>query len=210
MIGACRVILNGVDALLFDLGGVVTDIDFNRVLARWAHSADCDQADLKSRFAADAPYRQHEIGALSDQDYFASLRSSLRIDISDAQFLDGWNDIFVGEMPGMAAVLKRAAKAMPLYAFSNTNPAHVLHWSKRYAAICSHFTEMFLSSTIGMRKPDAAAFDYVIEQIGVPAERIVFFDDVLENVHGGAARGLRAVHVATRSTVAESLAPLLV
>ena len=201
--------LNGVDALLFDLGGVVTDIDFNRVLARWARFAGCDQAALKSRFVADLPYRQHEIGTLSDEDYFASLRLSLQIDISDAQFLEGWNDIFVGEMPGMNAVLKQAAKTMPLYAFSNTNRPHVLHWSKRFEAICSHFTEMFLSSTIGMRKPDAAAFDYVIGRIGVPAERIVFFDDVLENVHGGAARGLRAVHVATRSTVAETLAPLL-
>jgi HAD superfamily hydrolase (TIGR01509 family) len=203
------VILSGAEALLFDLGGVVIDIDFNRVIARLAFHAGVDPTDLKGRFVPDMPYRQHEIGKLSDEAYFVSLRQMLGIDISDAQFLDGWNAIFIGEMPGIAVVLEQVAAKMPLFAFSNTNKPHVQHWSKHYEAVCRHFTEIFLSSTIGLRKPDAAAFDYVVAAIGMPAERIVFFDDVLENVEGAKACGLRGVHVATRSTVAETLAPLL-
>jgi putative hydrolase of the HAD superfamily len=203
------VILTDFDVLLFDLGGVVTEIDFDRATGRWALHAGADPALIKARFTHDSSFKRHETGALSDEAYFASLRSSLGIDISDAQFLAGWNDIFVGEMPGMATVLERAATKLPLYAFSNTNRPHVLHWSKRFDAICSHFTKIFLSSTIGLRKPDAAAFDYVVNEIGVPAGRILFFDDVPENVEGARARGLQAVHVATPSTVAETLAPLL-
>ena len=58
---------------------------------------------------------------------------SLGIGISDAQFLEGWNAIFAGEMPGIAPLLARAAKRLPLYAFSNTNGAHVEHFS---ASLC--------------------------------------------------------------------------
>jgi hypothetical protein len=49
------------------------------------------------------------------------LRQSLGIGLTDAQFLEGWNAIFTGEMPGIAPLLAGAAKRMPLYAFSNTN-----------------------------------------------------------------------------------------
>ena len=36
----------GADALLFDLGKVVIDIDFNRAFARWAAHAGCAAAIL--------------------------------------------------------------------------------------------------------------------------------------------------------------------
>jgi hypothetical protein len=49
-----------VRALLFDLGGVVIEIDFGRVVRAWASSARCDPAVLRQRFALDDAYEQHE------------------------------------------------------------------------------------------------------------------------------------------------------
>jgi hypothetical protein len=37
------------DALLFDLGRVVIDIDFNRAFSRWAEHARCDQKLIRER-----------------------------------------------------------------------------------------------------------------------------------------------------------------
>ncbi|NUR14628.1 MAG: HAD family phosphatase, partial [Bradyrhizobium sp.] len=141
-------------------------------------------------------------------DYFASLRASLGIGISNAQFLEGWNAIFAGEMPDIAELLPRAAKQMPLYAFSNTNRPHVDYFSKEYADLLGHFRELYLSSSIGLRKPDAEAFDHVVTAIGVPAGRIVFFDDLAENVEGARARGLTAVHVTSPRDVGNALKAL--
>ena len=193
------------DALLFDLGRVVLDIDFNRTLTCWAGHAGCEPSDIVGRFVRDEAYRHHEIGRISDQAYFDSLRASLGIGISDAQFLEGWNAIFAGEMPGIAPLLARAAGRLPLYAFSNTNAPHVEHFSKAYADLLGHFREVYLSSAIGLRKPDAAAYDHVVDAIGVPASRIVFFDDLAENVEGARARGLLAVHVGSSADVAAAL-----
>ena len=196
------------DALLFDLGRVVLDIDFSRTLACWAGHAGCEPAQLAGRFGRDEIYHRHETGEISDAEFFVGLRNALRIGISDAQFLEGWNAIFAGEMPGIAPLLARAAKRLPLYAFSNTNSAHVEHFSVAYAGVLGHFREMFLSSAIGLRKPEPAAYDHVVKAIGVPAERIVFFDDLAENIEGARARGLTAVHVTSTDDVAKALAAL--
>jgi glucose-1-phosphatase len=197
------------DALLFDLGRVVLDIDFNKVLACWAGHAGCEPAQLVERFSSRAEFfHRHETGEISDAEFFGALRASLGIGISDAQFLEGWNAIFAGEMPGIAPLLARAGKRLPLYAFSNTNSAHVDHFSVAYAGVLGHFREIFLSSSIGLRKPNAAAFDHVVKAIGIPASRILFFDDSAENIEGARARGLAAVHVTLPGDVAEALAAL--
>jgi glucose-1-phosphatase len=196
------------DVLLFDLGRVVLDIDFNKTLACWAGHAACEPAHLLGRFTRDEIYNRHERGEISDAEFFAALRATLGVKLSDAQFMEGWNAIFTGEMPGIAPLLARAAEQLPLYAFSNTNGAHVEHFSKAYAKILGHFRQMFLSSVIGLRKPDAAAYDHVVKAIGVPAGRIVFFDDLAENIEGARARGLTAVHVRSPGDVAEALGAL--
>ncbi len=196
------------DALLFDIGNVVLDIDFNRVMRVWAAHAGREPAELAGRFVVNDIYRHHETGKIEDAAFFENLRQSLGIAISDAQFLEGWNALFSGEIKGISTLLARAGKRMPLYAFSNTNRPHVAHFSAAYPEVLGHFTELYLSSSIGMRKPDAAAFRHVANAIGAPASRIVFFDDSAENIAGARAYGLTAVHVRSIDDVTAALAAL--
>lgn len=196
------------DALLFDLGRVVLDTDFERTLRHWAECAGVPPEALMARFSPDHAYKRHERGEISDSEFFASLRASLGIDISDAQFLQGWNAVFDGEMTGISELLGRAAARLPLYAFSNTNPAHVAHFSRHFADVLGHFEQVFVSSSIGLRKPDPAAFDHVVRAIGLPTPRIVFFDDLIENVEAARSCGLPAVHVRSIDDVAGALAAM--
>lgn len=196
------------DALLFDLGRVVINFDIERTVTAWAERAGCKPADILARFVRDETFWRYETGLISDEEFFAMLRQSLGVTLSDAELLAGWNATFIGEMPGIAPLLERAATRLPLYAFSNTNNAHVAHFSQHYAKVLSHFREIFLSSTIKLRKPHADAYQHVISAIGVPAERIVFFDDLEENIEGARACGLQAVHVASPTSVAEALTAL--
>ena len=176
--------------------------------ARRDQRLSCLSVSDRPRVSIFAIDKRHERGEISDAEFFATLRGSLGIEVTDAQFLEGWNAIFAGEIPEIAPLLARAARRLPLYAFSNTNRAHEAHFSLAFAGVLGHFQKLFLSSTIGLRKPDAAAYDHVVKEIGVPAERIVFFDDVMENIEGARARGLRAVHVTSTRDVADALAAL--
>ena len=199
---------SGADALLFDLGRVVVDIDFNLAFAKWAEYARCDQAVIARRFLHDDAYKRHERGEIDTDRYFTALRLALGVEISNAQLLDGWNAIFVGEMPGISPLLREVAHRFPLYVFSNSNREHELYWSKRFTAVLRHFREIYVSSTIGLRKPEAEAYHYVVKAIGTSAERIVFFDDTLENVDAARACGLQAFQVKSAAEVADAVANL--
>ena len=196
------------DALLFDLGRVVFDIDFPKALACWAGHAGCEASDIAARFVRDESYQHHETGRITDEAYFESLRRALGIAITDDQFLEGWNAIFAGEMEGISPLLARAARHLPLYVYSNTNRAHVTYFTRVHAETLKPFRELYYSSTIGHRKPDAAGFDHVVKAIGAPASRIVFFDDLADNIQGARACGLTAVHVKSSEDVARALAAL--
>jgi putative hydrolase of the HAD superfamily len=201
--------MQDIDALLFDLGGVIVDVDFARVTRRWAQLAGHDAETLRCRFSLDDAYAQHERGAIDARAYFQSLRSSLGIDITDAEFLDGWNAIFGGVIPGIEPLLARAADRLRLYLFSNSNPTHEKYWVKEYARTLAPFRRVFVSSSLGLRKPDKAAFDRVASEIGVAPHRILFFDDSVQNVAGARAAGLKAVLVRSTGDVAEALSALL-
>jgi HAD superfamily hydrolase (TIGR01509 family) len=152
---------------------------------------------------------RHERGEIDSEEFVANLRTSLGVDISDAQLLDGWNSILVGEMPGVSELLANAAGSFPLYAFTNSNREHEQYWSKQFSGILGNFKEVYVSSTIGLKKPEAEAYDYVVRAIGVSADRILFFDDTLENIEGARARGLQAVHVKSGADLTDALTVLI-
>jgi glucose-1-phosphatase len=193
------------DALLFDLGRVVIDFDLRRTLEAWAVDTGSDPQMMMAALAGNASFHRYETGHLTDAEFFAAVRSELGLDLSHDDLLAGWNEIFIGEMPGIAPLLARAGQPLPLYALSNTNAAHVAHFEDHFADLLTHFRRLFLSSRIGMRKPDAKIYDFVAAEIGIAPERIVFFDDLAENVEAARARGMAAVHVRSSDDVARTL-----
>jgi putative hydrolase of the HAD superfamily len=183
-------------ALLFDLGGVLLEIDFRRAFAAWGDAAGVPAARIAERFSFDGTYHAYERGEIGEREYFGSLRPKLGLSIPDEEFLAGWNAIFVGPAPGVEAMLARLAERWPLYVFSNTSRAHKLYWQERYSALLGPMKEVYCSCDIGLRKPSPEAYADVCRRVGLPAERIAFFDDLEENVHGARRAGLQAFHVA--------------
>ena len=191
----------GVEALLFDLGGVVIEIDFTRAFALWAACAGEPIDTVQARFSFDAFYERHERGEIHVREYFASLRSSLGLDLSDDEFARGWTAIYVGEIPATAALLRRLKDRVPLYAFTNSNPTHQHVWAKDYADILRCFRKVFVSSEMGQRKPQPEAFAAIAADIGVRLDRILFFDDTLDNVEAARAIGMPAIHVQSSADI---------
>jgi len=201
---------NSVEALLFDLGGVVIEIDFDRVFSHWALSSNQSLEIIKSRFAFDSNYERHERGEIDASEYFASLRKSMGINITDEEFTAGWNSLYVGETPGVSMLLSKVGEKLSIYAFTNSNFTHQLLWSKKFKQVLSLFREVFVSSEIGKRKPEPAAFHAISFEIGVKPENILFFDDSLENVVGAKKVGMQTVHVRSPKDIEIALKAFLV
>lgn len=198
-----------IEVLLFDLGGVLIDIHGERVLEHWARCAGVGADILRSRFEIDEAYREHERGERDACGYFAALRDRLGIAISDEDFLTGWNAMLGDEKPDVRTLLDRAARAYPLYLFSNTNAAHHAVWSRTLGSLLQRFQKQFVSSEIRLRKPEPQAFLHVAEAMATAPENVLFFDDVLENIHGARAVGMQAVHVRSSQDIADALAQLM-
>jgi FMN phosphatase YigB (HAD superfamily) len=198
-----------IEALLFDLGRVVIDLDQARAYARWAELAGVPMRDIASlvreRILDGEAYCRHERGEMSDAQFFAHLRRDLKIALSDAQFVDGWNRIFIGEMPGIRRVLASAQGLLPLYAFSNTNAAHQAYWSRNFCELLAPFRKIYVSHELGARKPEPAAFRTVVADMGFAPDRVLYFDDRPENVAGARACGLVAVEVTMAAEIEQVL-----
>jgi putative hydrolase of the HAD superfamily len=184
-----------VEALLFDMGGVLIEIDFDRVFQRWAGLAGVPFEQVKSRFEHGAAYEAHERGEIDAAQFFATQRAALGIDLTDGDFEDGWQRIFGAEIAPTVERLPRLKAGIPLALFSNTNRIHHEYWKRRYADALHPIERHFISCEMGLRKPEREAFEAVGATLGVPLGRILFFDDTMANVEGARVAGLQAVHV---------------
>lgn len=199
-----------VDALLFDFGNIIVDIDFGRVFEAWARAAGVPSAVIAQRFAFDEAYAAHETGEMDAVQYFARLRESLRASLSDDEFRAGWNAIFVAPRAGMRELLAILAAEMPLYLFSNTNALHHAYWREQYRELLRYFSRVFCSHELGVRKPSPHAFLRIAEDVGIAPSRLAFFDDTEQNVRGAREAGLPAYHVTTFAALCDALRDLRV
>jgi glucose-1-phosphatase len=182
-------------ALLFDLGGVVLDIDFDRAISAWAPHSRLPPERLRALFHFDDPYQRHETGKLEAGSYFAHLRELLALECGDEHVQAGFNAIFVREIDETVQLLDAVRTKVPCYAISNTNAVHIAEIERSFPRLLPRFERVFTSHEIGYRKPHPQSFQHVLEAIGVPAEEVLLFDDLQPNVDGARALGMQAVLV---------------
>lgn len=192
-------------ALLFDLGGVVLDIDFDRALAAWARHSRLPLAQLRERFRFDEPYLRHETGALAPDGYFDHLARELELDCDRAAVESGFNALLVGQIGETVDLLAAARRHLPCYALTNTNAVHVAAIERSFPRVLPLFTRVFASHEVGHRKPDPAIFHHVLDAIGLPAPDVLLFDDLAANVEAARGCGLQAVLVRGPADVRDAL-----
>ena len=78
-----------------------------------------------------------------------------------------------------------------------------------YADTLAHFRRVFVSHELGARKPEARAFRRVAREVGLAPERILFFDDLPENVAGAREAGMPGVVVSSPRDFIEAVRPWL-
>ena len=71
----------------------------------------------------------------------------------------------------------------------------------RELGLRSYFDTFIISSRIGCFKPDERIFKAAIDSISLPAERLLFVDDSIENVRKAEQLGLSAVVIARDKTM---------
>lgn len=187
---------------IFDMGNVIIDIDFKRVLGVWSNLSGTPLATLTERFSMGEVFQKHERGEISDEEFAAELSHEMGIALSFEQFSVGWQAVFVGLRADVIDVFKTLREqGHRVVVLSNTNRLHLNYWPEHYPEIEANTDALYLSQDLGMRKPEPRIFEYVLNNEGVTASQAVFFDDVLENVEAARSMGIEAVLVEDKNTV---------
>lgn len=92
---------------IFDLGNVIVDIDFNRVLGARSDLTRIPLATLKQHFTMGEAFHQHERGELSDEDFAAAMCHEMNMPLSYEQFAHGWQAVFVALRPEVITIMHK-------------------------------------------------------------------------------------------------------
>ena len=121
---------------IFDLGNVIVDIDFKRVLGVWSSLSGTPLAVLSERFAMGKLFQQHERGEISDEDFAEGLSAEMGIALSFEQFATGWQAVFVALRPEVIDIMKLLrSEGHRVVVLSNTNRLHCNYWPQHYPQV---------------------------------------------------------------------------
>ena len=195
---------------IFDLGNVIVDIDFNRVLGAWSNFSRVPLATLKQSFTMGEAFHQHERGEISDEVFAEKLCHEMALPLSYEQFSHGWQAIFVALRPEVIAIMhKLREQGHRVVVLSNTNRLHTTFWPDEYPEIIAAADKIYLSQEMGMRKPEARIYQAVLQAEGFSAADAVFFDDNGDNIEGANQLGITSILVTGKETIPDYFAKLL-
>ena len=195
---------------IFDLGNVIVDIDFNRVLGAWSDFSRVPLATLKQSFTMDEPFRQHERGEISDEAFAEALCEEMSLSLSYEQFSAGWQAVFVSLRKEVITIMQQLREqGHRVVVLSNTNRLHTTYWPEQYPQISAAADSIYLSQEMGMRKPEARIYQQVLAEEGYSAADAVFFDDNVDNIEGANRLGITSILVTDKNTLPDYFAKQL-
>ncbi|WP_276869968.1 HAD-IA family hydrolase [Lactococcus taiwanensis] len=187
-------------AIIFDLGGVILDLNFKRMVDQFERLGVQNFAQYFTLQGQVDFFEQLELGQIRSETFFAKLRSVTNTSITDDQIREAWNLILTDFDLSRLSLLTELSVEYPLYLFSNTNAIHAAYFEKRCLEQTGHplsyyFTKIYYSHELHLRKPTIESFKKVLEQAQLEAADTLFIDDNAANIAGAQAAGLRTHHL---------------
>ena len=190
--------------LIFDLGGVILDINMQKALDGFAALG---LAESELRFdkgeAADLMHR-YQLGHFSTEEFCKLVAAKCTPGTTPEQVALAWNSICISIPERKLNALKALKQKANVYLLSNTNDLHwqycLDNWFNAGGNHCEDFFhQVFLSQDLHLEKPHAEIFEHVIKAIGAvrgsETSDTIFLDDNLDNVNAAKSCGIQAEQI---------------
>lgn len=179
------------DVVMLDLGGVVLDVESDRLIHQMAQLLGRPFEDVQGVVYDEELLLPLEVGRITPQAYYEGLRKRLRLSWAYERFVQAWNGIFT-ENQDVTQLMPRLRKRHQLLALTNTNVLHLTHIKTSFPAL-SIFDHWVASCDVGMRKPEPEIYAFAARQAGVRPQAAIYIDDRPELVEAGRSAGLKAI-----------------
>ena len=184
-------------AIVFDLGGVLIDLDFDNCVRSFREILGYERiTEILDLSHQKGIYGDMEAGLISEADFRAAVLKDSRPGCVPADVDRVMAGLLTGMDPAKVKLLERLGEKYPLYGLTNNNEISVarmhaiyeengLDWKKV-------FRKEFISCRMKLMKPSREIFDAAAAEIGFPPAEILFVDDSQKNVDGARAAGWQA------------------
>ena len=189
-------ILKNIRNIVFDLGGVLLNIDPHKTIKAF------NQLGMKQLIGDKGLTYDHEIfymmeqGKLTPDEFRNGVRKLLPGEVTDDQIDAAWTAMLLDFPTIRVELLQKFRNEFGIYLFSNTNAIHVTKYQSIFRnqhgfEVSSLFDKLFHSNEIGYRKPTPESFKKIIQLSGIRPHESLFIDDSNTNVEGAIACGLK-------------------
>lgn len=186
--------------LLFDLGGVIMDIERQRAVDAFKAIGFKDADSYLGEYAQSGSFAALESGLITPEQWRDDIRSHISGHVSDADIDNAFINFLVGIPVHRLEALRRLRSRYGIYLLSNTNP---VMWNTEIARQFrgegrereDYFDGMVTSFEARVMKPEAAIFDYAAEKLGIVPAETLFLDDSQKNCEAARALGWHAACV---------------
>lgn len=194
--------INKIENIVFDLGGVLLDLDHQRTYDKMNEVLNVDFYPHNHDGSIVQMLEDFEKGKVNTETFIWNLQRQANGKVpSGNQVVEAWNAMLIGWKPDKFDLLNTLREKYKLFLLSNTNAIHyqwirsslqnrhgIEDFEKQF------FDMVFYSHLIEMRKPDENIYNFVIEQAGLTPENTLFIDDTQENIESASRAGWQTFH----------------
>jgi HAD superfamily hydrolase (TIGR01509 family) len=187
--------------IIFDLGGVLLNIDPSKTNTAFEKLGVKNFKDNYSLHKADALFDNLEMGKVSEEEFYNSIRQTSGIVLTDEQIRDAWNALLLDFRIPSLEWIEKNKKKYHFFLLSNTNHIHHTAFKKHFTIQTGrqnfdhYFTKAYYSHHTGFRKPNKEIFEFALQDAGITAAETIFIDDLFKNIKAAASLGIHTHHL---------------
>lgn len=187
-----------IELFVFDLGNVILPFDHRQIAPKlFAHSSELKGSSPEEVFQhifdlEEGFINPFEEGVFSSLEFYAGIKARYGLDLDFESFKEIWNNIFWESPEVNEVIIRLKDMGYPVFLLSNTNELHFSYILERYPII-HILDEWILSFEVGAKKPKRRIYEAIFEKTDVPADRILYIDDVATNVEAAEAMGMKGL-----------------
>lgn len=188
--------LAGIRNLLFDLGGVIINLDRQRCVDALTALGDEKADEMLDLSVQRGTLMDLEEGKISPSDFFKRMRQKIGKAVSDEEIVHALNELLIGIPLDRLILLRKLRQRFNVMMLSNTNPIMfdtkiAECFAQEGLSITDYFDDVYLSYLLKSCKPDIAIFKKVIELSRIVPQETLFFDDSQKNLDAAASLGFK-------------------
>ena len=191
--------MKDVELILFDLGGVLIDIDYQATEREFIQLGTFDFQEKYTQFQQNQLFDLFETGQISAQHFINKLLDATQKGTSPNEVVHAWNAMILSFPLKKVDLLVELSKKQRIALLSNTNELHMVEVKRAWAKVSkvpfeSLFENVFLSHEIKQRKPHPDTFLWVCDQLHVLPSKVLFIDDSPQHISGAKEAGLQTFY----------------